>query len=148
MMKISLGLLISFLGTWSGFKVMACKSTDEPVTTPPPPACVEGETIKDSDYVTNLNTKQQNFTFEVPSTVYVEVIVVIDDDLYKKIAGSYKNGEARSKTIQDEKYTKVNDEEVYRYARKFMSAVDMKFQGQFNNPKIRFILRKPLKLKT
>ena len=142
-MMIIAGLITCFLGTWVGVQVMACKSKDTGPTTPPPPVCHEGESIQDSDYVRNQNQPKKDDKSTVPSTVYVEVMVAIDDKLYEKIGKSYRNGESIS-SFNDE----VSDAEVYLYARKFMSAVNIKFQGQFKNPKIKFFLRKAFKTRT
>ena len=140
MVIITSGLIISFLGTWSGTQVMACGSKDPLPTAPHPNACTEGETLIDSDYIIIQNKPKEDDKQTVPSTVYVEVMVAIDDDLYTKIGKSFKNGKWSSESID-----KHIDAEVYLYARKFMSAVNIKFQGQFKNPKIKFVLRKVFK---
>ena len=133
-------LITLFLGTWVGIQVLACKSKE---TTPPPPTCTEGDTITDSDYVINQDKTEKDAVYEVPSTVYVETLVAIDDKLYEKIGKSYKNG--RWSSSFNNPHT---DEEVFLYARKFMSAVNIKFQGQFKNPKIKFVLREAFKTRT
>ena len=129
----------SFLGTWVALEVMACKSKGP--APPPPPVCTEGDAITDLDYVINQNKTKKNAMQEVPSTVYVEVMVAIDDKLYEKIGKTYKNGKWSSSFNNPH-----TDEEVYLYARKFLSAVNIKFQGQFKNPKIMFIIREHSKL--
>ena len=125
-MIITSGLITSFLSTWYGGQVMGCKNKKEP-TLPPPLICTYGETVEDD---TVVPTEVKNKTKEdakpvVPSTVYVQVTVVIDNMLYSKL------GE--------------EDEKVKLYARKFMSAVNIKFQGQFKNPKIKFVIREVFK---
>ena len=139
-----IGIIIYLVCTWSSIQVLACKNKDDGATAPPPPACTEGDILNDSDYVINqINKTKEDAKQVVPSTVYVEVMVAIDDDLYSKIGKSYKNGKWSSESIN-----KHSDAEVYLYARKFMSAVNIKFQSQFENPKIKFILRKAFKIRT
>ena len=141
MMKITSLLVTSFLGT--GIHVLACKSKETTPEPPPPPACTEGDAISDEDYVINPNITKYNAVYEVPSTVYVETMVAIDEYLYKKIGKNYKNGKW-AKDVNNQH----SDEEVYLYARKFLSAVSIKFQGQFKDPKIQFFLREAFKTKT
>ena len=140
MMMITPVLIFSSLGTWVGLEVMACKS--EAPTTPPPPACTEGDAISDDDYVISQHPPKKDAKQVVPSTVYVEVLVAIDDDLYDKIGKSYTNG----KWIKSNKNLQQTKKENYLYARKFLSAVNIKFQGQFS-PQIKFVLRKAFKTK-
>ena len=122
-------------------QVRACKGKDP--TLPPPLVCTYGDTFKDSDFEINQNQTKKDANIDVPSTVYVEVMVAFDENLYNKIGKSYYEGKWR-KTSSD----RVRDAEVYLYARKFMSAVNIKFQEQFKTPKIKFILRETLKIKT
>ena len=140
-MMIASLLITYYLGSWVGLEVMACKSKD--TTTPPPPVCTEGDTITDDDSVKNKQQTKKDAKLVVPSTVYVEVMVAIDDKLYDKIGRGYKNGEWISS------FNHPNDDaEVYLYARKFLSAVNIKFQSQFENPKIKFVLREAFKTRT
>ena len=129
-----------FLGAWVGIQVLACKSSDPEPTTPP---CTEGDTITDLDYIITQDQTNKDDDYAVPTTVYVETMVAIDEDLYEKIGKSYKNG--RWSSSFNNPHT---DEEVFLYIRKFMSAVNIKFQGQFKNPKIKFIIREAFKTKT
>ena len=128
MLMITSGLIISFLGTWSGVQVTACGSKD--ATLPPPLICTYGDTIEDDtvDPPEVLNKTKEEDKPVVPSTVYVQVMVLIDNMLYKKL------GE--------------DEEKVKLYVRKFMSAVNIKFQGQFKTPKIKFVIREVFKYKT
>ena len=141
-MNITSGLLACFLGTWTVVQVMACKSDDTP---PPPPPCAAGDTIEDDFVVDPEKHKQQtkeDAELVVPSTVYVEVMVVIDKTLREKIGKTYKNGRWDPTHNPN---TKDIETEVQLYTRKFLSAVNIKFQGQLQNPKIKFVLRKVFK---
>ena len=138
---IASGLITCFLGAWVVIQVRACKSKD--TTTPPPPVCADGDTIEDDFVVeTELNKQQTNADSVVPSTVYVEVMVVIDKTLREKIGKTYKNGRWDPTHNPN---TKDIETEVQLYTRKFLSAVNIKFQGQLKNPKIKFVLRKVFK---
>ena len=126
-MIITSGLITSFVSIWSGGQVMACKNKKPSL--PPPLICTYGDTVEDDTVVPPevKNKTKEDAKLLVPSTVYVQVMVVIDNMLYSKL------GE--------------EDEKVKLYARKFMSAVNIKFQGQFKNPKIKFVIRKVFKFK-
>ena len=137
---ISSGLLTSFLGTWVGMQVMACKSDDTP-TPPPPPPCTDGETMKEDYVVAPKVEYKDGVDLVVPSTVYVEVLIIIDHELYTKIGSTYKNGKWDASGSGSQIEAEVN-----LYARKFMSAVSIKFQGQFKNPKIKFVIRDVFKI--
>ena len=139
MLLITPGLIICILGTWTSGQVRACKNKKP--TTPPPLVCTYGDTFEDSDYEINQNQTKKDANIEVPSTVYVEVMVAFDENLYNKIGKSYYRGKWKKTSS-----ARVRDSEVYLYARKFMSAVNIKFQGQFKTPKIKFILREALKI--
>ena len=143
MMIITSGLLTSFVGTWVVIEVMACKSKD---ATPPPPVCEDGDTF-DDDFVEEqeLNQAKEDDEHGAPSTVYVEVMVVFDINLYNKIGNTYKNGRWDPAIGRNDSSLVLA--EVKLYARKFLSAVNIKFQGQFNNPKIKFVLREVFKIK-
>ena len=95
---------------------MACKGSD-----PPPPACTDGDTIEDDTVVPPEELNKTNVNV-VPSTVYVEVVVVMDESLYAKIGKIYENGTWSSGESNSDVET-----EVKLYARKFMSAVNIKF---------------------
>ena len=145
---IASGLLTSFLGAWLVIQVRACKSKD--TTTPPPPVCADGDTIED-DFVVETELNKQH-TMEdaesvVPSTVYVEVMVVIDRNLREKVGKTYKNGRWDPTHSINTKDNALIEAEVQLYTRKFLSAVNIKFQGQFKNPKIKFVLREAFKSK-
>ena len=78
-------------------QVMTCKNKGG-TTAPHSTACTEGDILMDSDYVINQDQAKEDAKLVVPSTVYVEVMVAIDDDLYSKIGKSYKNGKWSNKT--------------------------------------------------
>ena len=109
---------------------MGCKNKKEP-TLPPPLICTYGNTFEDDTVappgIQNNKTTEDDKPV-VPSTVYVQVMVVIDNMLFTKL------GEQKEK--------------VELYTRQFMSAVNIKFQGQFKNPRIKFVIREVLKFKT
>ena len=127
MLVITPGLITFFLATWTGVQVMACGSKDAP---PPPLICTYGDTFEDDTVVPPkvLNNTKDDDQPVVPSTVYVQLMVLIDNLLFKRL------GE--------------EEEKAKLYARQFMSAVNIKFQGQFKNPKIKFVIREAFKFRT
>ena len=127
MFVITSGLITSFLATWTVPQVMACKGSDPP-TLPPPLVCTYGNTFEDDTVVVSPEVLNKTKGDVVPSTVYVQVMVLIDNLLYKQLG-------------QDK-------EKVELYTRKFMSAVNIKFQEQFKTPKIKFVIREVLKVNT
>ena len=130
---------------------MACKDKEAP---PPPPACEVGDNINDIDYVvteekpTPKPLEDIPFKLKMPSTVYVEVLVLISQDLTDTIAKIYNKGKWSAKNFtRNAAAFSVNDE-VMLYVRRFLSAVNIKFQGQFKTPKIKFFLREVFKILT
>ena len=69
----------------------------------------------------------------------------MDPLLYTKIGKTYKNGQWSTGSRNSDPQIEA---EVKLYVRKFMSAVNIKFQGQFKNPNIKFVLRDVFKVKT
>ena len=72
-----------------------------------------------------------------PQTVFVEVLVAVDKDLIEKIGETFKDGRVQLKSLKNRPKSEI-EEEVKLYVRKFMSAVNVKFQGQFSDPRIKF----------
>ena len=142
MLIITTGLISSFLSTWAGIVVLACKSKDTPAPAAQhAPTCTDGHNIKESDYVVpDKEITKEDAGSSVPGTVYVEVLVAFDEYLYQKIGKSYNGGKLSSASS-----SRNIDAEVKLYARKFLSAVNIKFQDQFKNPKIVFVLREAFK---
>ena len=141
---ITAGLITCFLGTWVGMQVMACKN--KPAPPPPAPGCTDGDTFKDDFVKPPVEpNKTEDAERVVPSTVYIQVLVVMDPLLYTKIGKTYKNGQWSTGSRNSDPQIEA---EVKLYVRKFMSAVNIKFQGQFKNPNIKFVLRDVFKVKT
>ena len=69
-------------------------------------------------------------------TVYLEVFVVLDDKLFDEVGRSYSNGKF-NKYGKNPKLPIGNpSKESALYIRKFMTAVNSRFQNQFDSPKI------------
>ena len=97
-----------------------------------------GKNIETSDYevVARGDVEEPN---NVPDTVFVEVVVTVDIALFQRIGLYYENGFKRKK---NKPRTKSMQFEAELYVRKFISAVDIKFQP--NEPIIRFHIKKKL----
>ena len=141
-------LLYFILTNWYVLKISACKPKpvpSPPPTTPPPPppppACSLGETIKDYLDVSTLAGNKEE-SHQIPDTVVVEVLVAVDYPLFQKIGNFYKDGVWRTNPTKPK--AKDKKAEVILYVRKFMSAVDIKFQRHFTKPRITFSIAKVL----
>ena len=90
----------------------------------------------DADYEINDHYKHPEEAVDTPKTVFVEVLVVVDKYLVEKIGKMYVKGRYNPTHTMDRSNSELI-EETKLYVRKFMSAVDIKFQGQFSNPRIK-----------
>ena len=152
--KGPLGIIWAIMGTWPGMEVTACNKNENSLEElekaleghEKPFANVKvdkkkcpytGENIGKTDYnvVPRKNIVVQD---DVPDTAYVEVVVTVQHDLFKKIGQYYENGYKRK--IRTPRPISEMELETEIYVRKFMSAVDIKFQPH-NNPKIKFHIK-------
>ena len=100
--------------------------------------CTEGEEIVDfilpkrNAKIRHLNEDDQSN----PETAIIELLVIVDKALYDSVGGQYikgiwmKPGTISNATPETEK------QEVITYIRKFVSALNFRFQNQFTNPNI------------
>ena len=101
--------------------------------------------LEDADYEINKNYKPSNGNLNTPKTVFVEVLVAVDMHLAEKIGKIWVNGQVHPDAHTPDAQTMKRSnseltEEARLYIRKFMSAVDVKFQGHFSNPRIKFAI--------
>ena len=96
--------------------------------------------IDDADYEINENYKPPVGKVNTPKTVFVEVLVAVDKYLIEKIGKIWVNGIVHPDAQTMKRSNSELEEEVKLYIRKFMSAVDVKFQGHFSNPRIKFAI--------
>ena len=73
----------------------------------------------------------------VPDTVYVEVFIVIDEILADEIGKSYSNGKWNKYGTNPMLPIGNPSKETELYLRKFMTAVNARFEDQFSSPKIK-----------
>ena len=96
-------------------------------------------TIGDKDY--KVIKDPQKVEAKDLTMVFVDVLVVVEDLLYEGIVKFYKNGENSGKPLNPSRRSKSEKEsEVVLYVRKFMSAVNLGFQGTFTDPIIKFTI--------
>jgi hypothetical protein len=103
--------------------------------------CSNGEGIK--DYVDppllNISRGQASLVAEqktIPFDIFVEVLVSVDEKLYKKVAKWYSNGIWNKDKTNPELPAGDPEEEVYLYVRKFITAVNFRFEKKFPTPNI------------
>lgn len=135
-------VLIWFILTkWQLSKIRACKPDPSPPGPPPPQqeklsACSIGKSFK--DYLNKTDSGSQiETTYTQQHTVIVEVLVAVDLALISKI---HKFNNFTWSNIRQSGYQATDDliAETTLYVRKFMSALDIKFQNHFTDPRIRF----------
>ena len=74
----------------------------------------------------------------VPDTLYMEVFIVIDEKLSEAIGKSYSNGFWNKYGQNRALPPGIPSKEKELYLRKFMTAVNARFEDQFKSPKIKF----------
>ena len=117
------------IGTWLVFQASACHvNPGQPENVN---ACdTTANNIGRSDYEV-YETEESDKSKSVSDTVYVELVVTVDNILFRKIDNLYENGAKRKSYKQRNERAKWDEVEIY--IRKFISAVDIRF-SQFDPP--------------
>lgn len=88
----------------------------------------------------NISREQASFVAEqktIPTDIFLEVLVSVDDKLYEKVGKWYNNGIWNKNKNNPELHVGDQEEEVTLYIRKFITAVNFRFENKFPTPNIK-----------
>ena len=88
----------------------------------------------------NVSLGQSGFSAKqitVPFDIYVEVLLSVDEKLYEKVGKWYSNGIWNRNEINPELTLGDPEEEIVLYVRKFMTAVNFRYENKFPTPNIK-----------
>ena len=113
--------------------------------------CTKGEEIIDYEVLPTRNTtevKTDENDLIAPKNIHIEIFVVVDEALFNAVGKQYVKGIwKKPKGTSSLKYDD-KQREVKLYVRKFITAINSRFQNQFSDPKIELHISKIVKGKS